>query len=924
MLGLLWWAGIEALSAKPVGLFGSGTGATDVSHIVQLVLADRDTDRHFEYIDAGPWIEPANYSQYSAIIASRLTGSGSRSWTPEEIDTVEAYLRDGGVLILLGTSANTLGRGRNLNRIGHLIGAVYFSRGSTGTILQADHPLLAGVDLHEFGWRSGSSLSRLNGAEALVGEPDKAAVAWFPVGEGGILFIGQEFFRIHQRSNEEGTALGQIIRNTLQRAGTAQVSSVAEDSSGWGLEPLGQPAEKPPGYNPPVRRELKSNRKLTPLEGAPVVLAVDGVAVTAIVLPSDASRLERQAATILQTYLGNLIGMPPTIVAEDQYDFDSASSGSVISDKPVESVIFVGNTRAAAAHDLSIDGLPAGGYFIRATDGKIYILGNNRSKRGKEVSGVVYGALALLENHLGVRWLWPGPGGTVLPRSDNLEVPAFEETDSPAVAHRTIRYSSGSPGREISGLERLGLPEEAYDAAYRSPWLTRARLGSSLNLSYGHAYGGWWNRHGETHPEWFALQPDGTRQQVPARERLCKSNPQLAEQVALEINQQLRDDPTRDAASISPNDGSAANFFCMCPECRKLDPPNGDEVEILFVIDGVRHWASYPSLTDRVMTFYNRIAEQVAREHPDRLLGAYAYSRYRSPPLDTPVPGNLLIGFVGVTYFDEYRRKLDLARWDGWAEKARHIFFRPNLLLEGMGLPAVYSGRLAEDLKHFYQTGLIGVDYSRIIHNWSTQGVNYYVLSKLLWDPSLDPDEIIDDYCRSGFGPAAGPVREYFSQLEEMTTRIADLVGERHAAQVERELREIEVDFNMQELPPPSRELATIEVFTPEAMAGLNALLEEAWETTSDPEIRERINFLRIGLEYAQLQITLYRLQREEDTREVREQAREILSLRQDLFQQIMAENPFAVGVVWILWRENVRWERAFNWTFPAQQEQDT
>lgn len=912
-----------AAAAKPVGFFGSGSGATDASNIIQRVLMDPENLPHYNFDNAGAWIEPADYRNFSVVIACRLGGAGSRPWSDDEIPVVEDYLRDGGILVLIGTAANTLGRGRNLNRIAHLIGAAYFADGTEGEILDPGHPLLEGVELDAFTPSGGGSLTRLQGTVPLVGGPEKAAIAWTPVGEGGILFIGREFFRVRQTSPEEGAAIGRILRNVFKKAGSEEMSA-REDDSGWGMVPLGEPGPERADYDPPLRRELVSNRDFKELDGEPVVLAQGGEPVCVIALPAGARPEVVRAAELLRDYLGRIIGAAPEVSHENLLAFDPETGGTSLNGREFPTVVFVGPTRAAREAGLDAAELPAEGYLIQAQGGRIFILGQDRNPRGKAVNGTMHGALAFLENTLGVRWLWPGDGGTVIPRNAGASVPPFRETDFPAIAHRTLRYSSGSPGRERSGLRRLGLDEEAYDAAYRSPWLSRARLGSSLELSYGHAYGGWWNRFGEEHPEWFALQPDGTRTQNPARERLCKSNPELAERVAIEVGNQLTENPTQDAVSISPNDGSGANFFCMCQECRKLDPPNGDEVEILFVVDGVRRNLPYPSLTDRVMTFYSRIAERVAAEHPDRLLGAYAYSRYRSPPLTAPVPPNLLIGFVGITYFDEFRRDADLRRWNGWAEKAQHIFFRPNLLLEGEGLPTLYTRRMAEDLKHFYRTGLIGVDYSRITHNWSTQGLNYYVLAKLLWDPSLDPEEIIADYCRSGFGPAAPEILGYFTRLEDMTTRVAELVGLRHRAEVEGELREIEVDFDLEELPPPSRQLAIAEVYTPEKLRALRSLLHAAAEKTDDPEILERIAFLEIGLDYTELQVELFRLASEESGPEVRERGREVLARREALFQDIMRNNPFAVGVVWLLWRENVRYERAFGWEYPAAAARDT
>jgi alpha-glucuronidase len=46
--------------------------------------------------------------------------------------------------------------------------------------------------------------------------------------------------------------------------------------------------------------------------------------------------------------------------------------------------------------------------------------------------------------------------------------------------------------------------------------------------------------------------------------------------------------------------------------------------------------------------------------------------------------------------------------------------------------------------------------------NWGTQGLNYYVLAKMLWDPHRDVDQIIDDYCRAAYGPGAKAMKEYY------------------------------------------------------------------------------------------------------------------------------------------------------------------
>src|SRR5262249_51391403 len=145
------------------------------------------------------------------------------------------------------------------------------------------------------------------------------------------------------------------------------------------------------------------------------------------------------------------------------------------------------------------------------------------------------------------RYLWPGDLGKVVPRRDTIAVDDFQHRFSPKLAQRHIR-SMGYHNRLQVGLDRLGFTKDDYErlraAAQRttapaeSPdWFGWHRLGGSLNLSGGHAFGHLWARYGKDHPDWFALQPDGvSRDQSasPDRARLCKSNADLIAAIAKE------------------------------------------------------------------------------------------------------------------------------------------------------------------------------------------------------------------------------------------------------------------------------------------------------------------------------------------------------------------------------------------------------
>ena len=53
------------------------------------------------------------------------------------------------------------------------------------------------------------------------------------------------------------------------------------------------------------------------------------------------------------------------------------------------------------------------------------------------------------------------------------------------------------------------------------------------------------------------------------------------------------------------------------------------------------------------------------------------------------------------------------------------------------------------------------------LSDWPEAGPLYYVICKLLWDPSLDPDTIAADWISHMFGPAAGEMTSFYAAVED-------------------------------------------------------------------------------------------------------------------------------------------------------------
>ena len=738
--------------------------------------------------------------------------------------------------------------------------------------------------------------------------------------------------------------LSGIILGVL--AGLAPAAQKPLDPSA--IVPLGPKVEPAPFQPAPIKQPLRPTLKVSPATGADVVLVQDGRPTCVLMVADKPTGAAAQGAAALQGGLKKMTGAAVAIAKESELTLAPQAGCWTISHKgqAVEYLVAVGDTTLSAAQGLAGKDLPLEGYRIKTVGNVLFLAGSDvRPDNKAPLEGSRHAAVALLERRLGFRWLWPGDLGEVVPHQATVKIAAMDEQDAPAVRQRTLRnYAYGhvqkvavpadptQPGskptqklvlehdRVGAGMKVLGLTSDDYVGwcGQSTAWWMHQRLGGSFAMSAGHSYGGWWDRYGAQHPEWFALQGSGSRTpgHLPAqREQLCFSNPGLIEQVVQTRIGELKSNPGRDGVSVSPNDGGGGNSPCLCEACRRLDPVNGAPMTMTVYIEGKKTPVPYVVLSDRIFSYYNHVAEGVAKVLPDRLLGTYAYGSYRDLPLGVRPHPNLLVGFVGMGYWDDDQLEGDRHRWEQWAGVARNLFLRPNAFHAGHGMPGVFVKKLDHDIKRCYQTGMIAADFDSIIHNWAAQGLNYYVLAKLLWDPSQDAEALVQDYCQKGFGPAAGIVRRYFSELEDVANRCAasDAAGAKAAAPAG-ELRQDEMDEAGVKHGEAFVRLAR--AYTPAVFAKLHQTLAEARAAAgNDEQAKQRIAFLEAGLRYGELTAPVMR----EFFAKPADKAplQRLLTERQAAFRDLVRTQPWAVNVAYLAWREGGMWKR-YGWNGQA------
>ena len=502
---------------------------------------------------------------------------------------------------------------------------------------------------------------------------------------------------------------------------------------------------------------------------ADITLVSDGEAQAVIIVPeglykqvqkpaaelTNAAMSVPLAAVAMANYLQKVSGVRPVIATETQNGVEAATR------------IFIGHCKANA--DLAVQPEE---FVIRTKGNDLHIRGGDTAPGGLICQGTLYGVYDFIERELGVRWLFPGEHGEVVPKQSTITIPDLDRSEQPRIEKRKVRNQAVTREDTFAPvLKQWGIDMEAWKTAHgpeaTGAWFRHMRLGARIEIEGGHAYAGWWEKYGKEHPDWFALQPDGTRTQQPERERLCKSNPALWDEIARLRIAEFKADPSKRMASLAPNDGGA-NKWCMCAACRALDPADAPKLlNDRSLIDPATKlpFAEYPALTDRVFTFFNEIAKRVRREMPDRDLVAYAYSVYRTPPVKIgPLEPNLIIGYVG----------LDPADIEAWSRIAPRLYIRPNDLGPAidLGLPRNNAVHLADAVKFAVEHKAIGFDFDNCHGNWSAHGLDYYVLGKALWNPALDVRAIIADYCQAAYGPAAAPMQRYHDRLEKISDQV--------------------------------------------------------------------------------------------------------------------------------------------------------
>jgi len=343
---------------------------------------------------------------------------------------------------------------------------------------------------------------------------------------------------------------------------------------------------------------------------------------------------------------------------------------------------------------------------------------------------------------LGAHWFMPGEIGEILPQLDSIMLPKINQTTHPDFAMRNFQFRPTGGGRDAMmwGF-RLGV---------RRPYGRQAAHGFRDMTDNGHTL--------THHPDWFALY-GGKRHNHPdtKNNQLCYSNEELFQEAVRFARAQF-DHFKMDVVSIMPPDGYTA--ICQCELCEgKASPELGPR----------------GNLSNYVWDFVNRVAKEIAKTHPGKRISNCAYGVYTEPPgnIAKLEPNVQVIIVGGRRPKDPDQENIRRIR-EAWAAKTDNPieifenypftsrnFYLPvfNLNVLGEGINATKGISRGEDI-------WLSLDFSD-----KAVGLNHFMVyftARMYWGgKDQDIDALFDDYLARFYGPAAEPMRSFFTHCEE-------------------------------------------------------------------------------------------------------------------------------------------------------------
>jgi len=434
-----------------------------------------------------------------------------------------------------------------------------------------------------------------------------------------------------------------------------------------------------------------------------------------IVIPENATDIETRAAEELSSYIVQMSGAKIPVIHDNEEESDFE--------------ILIGKSnRIPETVLINLEGIYEDGFIINTSGKKLIIIG------GKE-KGTLYGVYTFLEDYLGCRMF--SPNVQVIPQNVNIVIPEINMKQEPAFAFRELH---------------MPLPRESE--YYRDWHKLDFKEGKNEWGMFVHTFDDFIpaEKYFKTNPEYFSFLnvqriPDG---------QLCLSNPDVFDIVVEDLRDRMEQKPGVKYWSVSQNDTYKA---CECDNCKK-------EYEL------------YDDYSGAMINFVNKVAEQF----PDKIISTLAYQYTRSAPAKIKPAKNVNVMFCSI----ECNRSKPLAvdpssesfvkDTRDWCNLTSNIFMWDYVVQFRNLLSPFPNLRVLQPNIQFFRDNGIEMMFQQGSGGLMSEFVELrsYLIAKLLWDPDLDMNILMDDFLTGYYGPAGQHIKKY---IDTMHTALEETEG---------------------------------------------------------------------------------------------------------------------------------------------------
>jgi hypothetical protein len=488
-----------------------------------------------------------------------------------------------------------------------------------------------------------------------------------------------------------------------------------------------------------------------------------------IVIAEQAPAEDSLAAFDLQKYIKEVSGAVLPVISD--------------SERESESEIVLGINKHSAG--ISLEKIKNDGFIIKTIDEKIVIA-------GKEKKGTLNGVYSFLEKYLDCRYY--SSKAIVIPRQKDITLPAINISESPLFNYRSTFYHEAA-NDEYCRWHKL------VDSEDKKIWGMFVHTFHALMPP---------EKYFKDHPEYFAFR-NGIR--VP--EEPCLTNPETFRIMVEELKARMKKNPGAKIWSVSQNDNYSN---CQCDECKKLDDLEG-------------------SASGSLLHFVNK----AAGEFPGKIISTLAYQYSRKPPLHVKPEKNVNIMLCSIECYRTYPLASDSSEGSfykdlvGWSKLTDNIFMWDYIVqFTNYISPFPNFHVLKPNIQLFAAHGvnMMFEQGSGTTQNSEFGELRTYMIAKLLWNPYIDADSLMNDFLNGFYGQAGKHIRRY---IDALTGNLVKSGGK----------------LWIYDNPVAEKE----NYLTPAYMAEYNRIFDEAEKSAAnEPEYLKRVKIARLPLAYAALE----------------------------------------------------------------------